>query len=295
MTDIAVARVAAAPRARRRAGSRSRRAWTYYVLAALFAAYVLFLYGPMICIYILSFQDVRGGLVFPMKGLSLHWFVDLFTQVRTGDVAGGFQRSISLALIVTVITVVISLMVGLAFRRGFFGDRIVFYLIIGSLVAPGYVLGIGVGLLFRFLGLATSHDTSGLGAHLSWTLPFGVLVVFAVLSRFNGAWEEAGRDLGATRWQTTRLIVIPILAPGLIAVALFSFTLSYDEFPRTLLTTGAANTLPLEIWSMTLNVTSPSLYALGTVTTIISFVIIAASIGTIALIQKRRAGRRPAH
>ena len=50
--------------------------------------YVLALYGPMICIYILSFQDVRGGLVFPMKGLSLHWFVDLFTQVRTGDVKG---------------------------------------------------------------------------------------------------------------------------------------------------------------------------------------------------------------
>ena len=69
----------------------------------------LALYGPMICIYILSFQDVRGGLVFPMKGLSLHWFVDLFTQVRTGDVKGSFDRSIKLAVIVTVITVVVSL------------------------------------------------------------------------------------------------------------------------------------------------------------------------------------------
>ena len=65
---------------------------------------MLALYGPMICIYILSFQDIRGGLVFPMKGHSLHWFVDLFTQVRTGDVKGSFDRSIKLAVLVTVIT-----------------------------------------------------------------------------------------------------------------------------------------------------------------------------------------------
>ena len=120
--------------------------------------YVLALYGPMICIYILSFQDVRGGLVFPMKGFSLHWFEDLFTQVRTGDVKGSFDRSIQLAVVVTVITVVVSFMAGLAFRRRFRGDSIVFYLMIGSLVAPGLVLGIGVGLL---LTLARARGVAG--------------------------------------------------------------------------------------------------------------------------------------
>ena len=186
-----------------------RRPWTFYVLAAVFALYVVALYGPMICIYILSFQDIRGGLVFPMKGHSLHWFVDLFTQVRTGDVKGSFDRSIKLAALVTVITVVVSFMAGLAFRRRFFGDTVVFYLMIGSLVAPGLVLGIGIGLLFQWLGIDASWYTSALGAQLSWTLPFGVLVMFAVMSRFNSAWEEAARDLGATRWQTIRLVVIP--------------------------------------------------------------------------------------
>ncbi len=58
------------------APSKGGRPWTFYVLAALFALYVIALYGPMFCIYILSFQDIRGGLVFPMKGHSLHWFVD---------------------------------------------------------------------------------------------------------------------------------------------------------------------------------------------------------------------------
>ena len=273
---------------RRRAGGRS---WTFYVLAALFVFYVLALYGPMICIYILSFQDVRGGLVFPMKGLSMHWFVDLFTQVRTGDVKGSFDRSFKLAVMVTILTVVVSFMSGLAFRKRFLGDTVVFYLMIGSLVAPGLVLGIGVGLLANYLGIQPSWYTTALGAQLSWTLPFGVLVMFAVMSRFNSAWEEAARDLGATPMQTIRLVVIPILAPGLIAVGLFGFTLSYDEFARTLQTAGSLNTLPLEIWSMTLNVTSPSLYALGTVTTIISFVIIGVSLGAIYLIQKRGAAR----
>jgi putative spermidine/putrescine transport system permease protein len=273
----------------------SRRPWTFYALAAVFTLYVAALYGPMICIYILSFQDIRGGLVFPMKGHSLHWFVDLFTQVRTGDVKGSFDRSIKLAGLVTVITLVVSLMAGLAFRRRFFGDTFVFYLMIGSLVAPGLVLGLGTGLLFQWVGITASWYTSALGAQLSWTLPFGVLVMFAVMSRFDGVWEEAARDLGATRWQTIRLVVIPVLAPGLVAVALFGFTLSYDEFARTLQTAGSLNTLPLEIWSMTLNVTSPSLYALGTVTTIVSFAIIGACIGAIVVINKRRGVRATTH
>jgi putative spermidine/putrescine transport system permease protein len=76
--------------------------------------------------------------------------------------------------------------------------------------------------------------------------------------------------------------------PGVIAIALFGFTLSYDEFARTLQTAGSSNTVPLEIWSMTQNVTSPSIYAFGTITTGISFLIIGVALGCIALIQRRR-------
>src|SRR5258708_6823776 len=117
----------------------------------------------------------------------------------------------------------------------------------------------------------------------------------AVLPRCDGSWEGAARVLGDSRGQTIRLVVIPVLAPGLVADALFGFTLSYDEFARTLQTAGSLNTLPLEIWSMTLNVTSPSLYALGTVTTVVSFVIIGVSIGAIILINKRRGVRAGSH
>jgi putative spermidine/putrescine transport system permease protein len=228
-----------------------------------------------------------------MRGASLHWFHALFAQERTGDFAGAFSRSILLAVLVLAVTVVLSVLAGMAFRRRFPGSTFVFYLAIASLIMPGILVGLGIGLTFQLFEIQTSWFTSALGAQLTWTLPFGLLIMFAVLSRFNRAFEEAGRDLGASNWQIFWMVVVPILLPGIIGVALFGFTLSYDEFPRTLLTAGAQNTLPMEIWGMTTNVTSPALYALGTVTTLVSFAAITLALGSIALIQRRRA-RRPA-
>ena len=113
--------------------------------------------------------------------------------------------------------------------------------------------------------------------------------LLCVIPRARWDVDQAARDLVASAAQRIWMVVLPILAPGLVAVALFGFTLSYDEFARTLQTAGPLNTLPLEIWSMTLNVTSPSLYALGTVSTVVSFLIIGLSLGSIVLIQKQRA------
>lgn len=273
-------------RAARRADA-DRRPWTFYVLMAVFAGYVLFLYSPMLCMYVLSFQGPQGALSFPMRGVSLYWFHQLW-EGSTGDIAGAVQRSIPLALIVTLATVVFSVAAGLGFRKQVKGSSAIFYAVIIALTAPGYILGIGIGLMFNLFGWPTNWYSSALGSQLSWTLPFGVLITFAVFGRFNPAYEEAARDLGATPAQTLRMVVLPILLPGIIAIALFGFTLSYDEFARTLQTTGPSNTVPIEIWSMTQNVTSPSIYALGTVTTGISFLIIGLALGAIALIQHRR-------
>ena len=275
--------------------SYGKRPWTFYVLAALFTAFVIFLYAPMFVIYILSFQGPTGGLVFPMRGFSFTWFEALFGQARTGDVGGAFSRSLPLALIVLVLTVLISVTAGFAFRKRFRGSAFIFYTAIASLIVPGLVLSIGILVTFRFPGsplqFPVSWYTSGLGAHLSWTLPFGLLIMFAILGRLSPSYEEAAYDLGASKWQALRSVVIPIVFPGMIAVALFGFTLSYDEFPRSWLTVGSKNTLPIEIWTMTTNVTSPALYALGTVTTIISFFAIALALGSIAYIQRKRSRR----
>ncbi len=173
-----------------------KRPWTFYMLAAFFALFVIFLYGPMSTIFILSFQGPTGGLTFPLRGFSTHWFSALFGQARTGDIGGSFARSLPLALIVLVITVVASVMAGMAFRHRFFGATPIFYMAVASLIVPGLVLSIGILVAFQFLGLPTRWYSSALGAHLSWTLPFGLLIMFAVLNRLDPAYEEAARDLG---------------------------------------------------------------------------------------------------
>jgi len=267
------------------------RPWTFYALAAFFILFVLFLYGPMLVIYILSFQGPNGGLTFPLQGVSLHWFNALLTQERTGDIAGAFRRSIGLAALVTVLTVLFSVMAGLAFRRRFAGAGLVFYMAIASLIMPGLFVSLGIGLVFQMLDLSSTWYGSALGAQLTWTLPYGLLIMFAVLGRFDRAYEEAASDLGASNWQRLRHVTLPIVLPGIIGVALFGFTLSYDEFPRTVLTSGSSNTLPLEIWAMTTDVTSPALFAVGTVTTVISFIVIGLALGSIALIERRRIRR----
>ena len=175
---------------------KSRRPWTFYVLATVFTLFVLFLYGPMACIYILSFQGPNGGLTFPLNGVSTHWFGALFHQERTGDIAGALSRSIGLAIIVMALTVIFSLAAGLAFRRRFIGATFIFYVAVASLIVPGLVLSVGIGLIFQMLGIPPRWYSSALGAHLSWTLPFGLLIMFAVFSRLSPSYEEAARDLG---------------------------------------------------------------------------------------------------
>lgn len=272
--------------------SNAKRGPAFYFLAAFFTLFVIFLYGPMLIIFLLSFQGSTGGLTFPLRGISTHWFNDLWTSSRYGDLGGAFRRSLVLGCLSMLITAIVCLFAGLAFRRRFWGSGPIFYLAIGSLVVPGILLGLGISQFFQLLGFRLNWWLSGLGAHLSWTLPFGLLIMFAVLNRFDASWEEAARDAGARSWQVLAYVTVPILFPGLIAVALFGFTLSYDEMPRSLLTVGGKNTLPIEISNMTTNVTTPALYAIGTLTSVVSFVVIALAFLAIAVIQNRRARAR---
>ena len=269
-------------------GLKTGRSPGYYVMAVLFALFVLFLYGPIIAIMVLSFQGPDGGLTFPMNGVSVHWFGDLFKEQRVGDFKGSFLRSLSLALTVMVLTVIISLAAGLAYRKNFRFSGAIFYVTVASLIVPSILITLGIGLMFDRMGLENKWYTSGMGAHLTWTLPFGLLIMFAIFNRFDKSYEEAARDLGASSWQVLRYVIIPIIGPSLVGVGLFGFTLSFDEFARSLLSVGTKNTLPLEIFGMTTTVTTPTLYALGTLTTAVSFMIIGLSFAIIVGLERRR-------
>ena len=271
-------------------GEKVRRAPGFIPRTIFFWLFMLFLYGPIAVIAILSFQGPQGGLTFPMTGFSLHWFKDVIDPTYIGDFRWPFGRSVILALIVMALTVLVSFLAGLAYRKGFRGGTVLFYLVITCLVAPSFLVSLGIGLGFANLEMQTQWWSGGLGAHLSWTIPIGVLIMLAVFARFDRSLEEAARDLGATEWQNLRNVVIPIMAPGMIAVGLFGFTLSYDEFPRTSLVTGTANTLPVEMVAVTGTAATPSLYAVGTMTTVFSLAVIIISFVAIYFVQARRSG-----
>jgi putative spermidine/putrescine transport system permease protein len=288
---------------------RESRGAAFYWLAALFGLFVVFLYGPMITIILLSFQGPEGGLTFPMNGVSLHWFGKLWEGLGVVDIWASFRRSLKLGLVVMVLTVVLSLSAGLAFRKRFFGANALFYVVVASLIVPSIVVSLGIALEFRLiddavkgaaeaLGWTSVADsyatamglyTSGLGAQLTWTLPFGLLIMFAIFNRFDRRYEEAARDLGATPWQSFAHVVLPIIGPSVIGIGLFGFTLSWDEVARSSQAIGDLNTLPLELRGLTTTVTNPEIYALGTVTTGVSFAVIFTALGLIVALRRRQA------
>jgi putative spermidine/putrescine transport system permease protein len=273
--------------------SRDKRPAGFWLLAAFFALFVLFMYGPMLVIVVLSFQGPEGGLTFPLRGVSLHWFYKLAEGLGVVDIGAALRRSLGLGLVVMLFTVVLSVLAGLAFRKKLAGGNTLFFVVVASLIMPSIIVSLGIGLEFRLVdtgikkaleifgmqgaleGYATSLGlfTSALGAHLTWTLPFGLLIMFAVFNRFNPAYEEAARDLGATPWQGFSHVVLPLIAPAVVGIGMFGFTLSWDEIARTSQAIGDVNTLPLELQGLTTTVTTPSIYALGTVTTLVSFIV----------------------
>jgi len=287
---------------------KEKHAPGFWLLAIFFAAYVLFLYGPMLVIVVLSFQGPEGGLTFPMRGWSLHWFQKLAEGLGSVDIGAALWRSLGLGLTVMALTVVFSVLAGLAFRKKLTGGSVLFFVVVASLIMPSIIVSLGIGLEFRLLdtgvkkvleawgmqatldnyGTALGIYTSALGAHLTWTLPFGLLIMFAIFNRFNPAYEEAARDLGATPWQSFRHVVLPLIAPSVVGIGMFGFTLSWDEIARTSQAIGDANSLPLELQGLTTTVTTPSIYALGTVTMVVSFIVMGLAVSLAWLLAKRQ-------
>ena len=252
-----------------------RRPWTFYLLAALFGAYLLFLYGPMAVIAVLSFQGPTGGLTFPMTGVSLDWFYDIFRPGMMANIPVSFSRSLALAAVVSISTVVMSVAAGLAFRKDFRGAGAVFYLAVASLVMPSLLVGFGIGLGFQFIGIEPSLFTSALAAQLTWTLPFGMFLMFAVINRFNRSWEEAATDLGANAWQRFRYVTLPMLRPAIVVVSVLNALYALRVFDIVFaLTNGgpgyATETIATDIFKSF----SEGQYGLGTAVSTILFIIL---------------------
>ncbi|SCM66374.1 ABC transporter permease [Donghicola eburneus] len=248
-------------------------------LAAYTAIFLLFLYGPMIVLAILSFQSIDGGPQFPIRDWSIYWYEHLLGLAETSRVSqlpvgDSLLRSIALAFMTTVVSTTLGVMSAEAFRTRFKGSGPAFYLIIFGMMVPGVLVGLGMALLSNTLGIARAWWGTSFVLHVVYTYPFAFLVMLAIFNRFDRTVEEASLSLGVSPTQTFRRVTFPIIFPGVLSAMLFSFTLSYDEFARTLFTAGRDLTLPLAIYGTFSVEFYPNIFAFGVLTTLFSFTLL---------------------
>jgi putative spermidine/putrescine transport system permease protein len=268
-------------------GWRTRQRIVKIALGALTLGFLAYQWLPILTMALLSFTGPDGGTTFPMRGVSLHWYRELLRVQSVDDFKPPMLRSLALALACSLTTAVFALGAAQAMRARFRGSGAFFYLVLLGVMAPGLLVGFGVALLTRFLGIPLAWYSTTFAVHIVWTLPFGFLTMLAVFNRFDRRLEEAGLTLGASRVTTFRRITLPLVLPGVIGSALFGFTLSFDEFARSIFSTGSEQTLPLVIYAQFDRQLQPTLYALGTLTTIVSLLAVGSAI-TLLLRHGRR-------
>lgn len=247
-------------------------------LAVYVAAFILFLYGPFVVLTIISFQQgPEGGPQFPIIEWSTYWYRHIFGLTPPSRIAPlpfgeALFRSLTLALMTMVTSTVLGVMAAQAFRRKFRGASVVFYLIVLGMIVPGVLTGLGTSLLANnFFGIERHWYTTAFVTHVAYTFPFAFLVMLAILNRFDDSVEEAAWSLGVSPIKTFRKVTFPLIFPGVLSAMLFAFTLSLDEFPRTLFASGRDQTLPLAIYGTFAVEIHPNIFAFGVLTTLFSF------------------------
>lgn len=260
------------------------------------AIFMAFLYAPFLVLAILSFQaGPEGGPQFPILHWSLYWYRHIFgltppSRVAPLPIGDALIRSLALAFATMVTSTVLGTLTAQAFRQRFKGSTVIFYLVVLGMMVPGVLVGLGMALVSTNLGIPRSWWGTTFLVHVVYTFPFAFLVMLAIFNRFDRSVEEAAWALGVPPARTFRKITFPLIFPGILSAMLFAFTLSYDEFPRTLFAAGADLTLPLAIYGTFSVEIHPNLFAFGVLTTLFSFAILAVY-GTLMSLSVRRARR----
>ncbi len=278
---------------------KRRRDWTKVGLAAYFVLFLFFLYIPMILMAILSFQGSTGQLTFPFRGpFGLDWWKTLFDpnvfNTISDDVSASGRQSLWLSLVAGGIVAVLGFSLSMAFRRRwrFKSDLVAFYVIMLALMTPAFLVGLGNQLLWKFIGQTPNLWETALGANVIWGIPFSFLVMLAVWNRYDRHIEEAARDLGAGAVTTFREVTLPLVWTGIFGSFLFGFTLTWNDFDRTILLQNGYEAQPLPIligtWPSSRPIL-PNLYALGAGTTAVSLFLIVVVLLAVTLRVRFRA------
>ncbi len=240
-----------------------RKKVVHWLIVAWSAAIVVVIYLPIICVALASFSKQRY-FRFPVAAFDSKWYDKAFTSLTVRDLVG---TSLTIAAVVSAVAVVLAFFGALAFARFDWKGRTVFQrIVLLPIFFPQAVLGLALLIWFSTVGVIPDWRTAVL-AHLVWITPIATLVISIQAYSFDPALEEAAYDLGATRWQTLREVTLPVLWPGVVSGALFAFLLSWGNFPLSLFTTGADQTVPEWLYAKMVSGYTPLVPTLGALTT----------------------------
>ncbi len=235
---------------------RSRISWLHVYVTLL----LLFLFAPLVLVVLFSFNKT-ASLTFPFHPFSLRWYRDV---VSSSDLESSTLNSLRVAGTTAAVVVIVGTLAAVGMTRfRFRGKGVLQALFITPAALPGLFIGIALVTFFVQLGVQLSLWTVTVG-HVLYTLPYFYLVANARFARFDPLLEESARDLGAGPWSAFRRVVLPLVAPALIAGAMIVVALSWDEVLITFFTIGNQSTLPLLIFSKTRHSVDPSVNAIST-------------------------------
>jgi len=246
----------------------------------------LFLFTPILVVILFSFNSIKSLTNF--EGFSLEWY-KTFLQDPT------LRESLFTSLEIAFLTMLAATAIGTALAIGLVRSRARWapganILMLVPLVVPEIITGISALLIFSQLGIALSFWTIVI-AHITFSISYVTIVVRARMAAITLEVEEAAMDLGATRWQAVRMVLVPALWPSVVAAGLLTFAFSFDDFVLSFFTTGEdLQPLPVRIWSAIRFGVTPTINAIGTLMMVISLTAIALAVLLPRLFGRRESG-----
>ena len=233
--------------------------------------YLLFLYGPILLLPIFAFNDGRV-VAFPLKGFTLQWFREMLADQNLRIAA---KNSLIIALSVATLSTILGIFAARAsVRYNFPGKAPIMGMIMLPLVLPEMIVAMALLVVLLSLGVQLSLFTVIVGQVLI-TTPFAVAILSSAFQSLDRSLEEAAMDLDETSWSTFRLIILPLVMPGIMASFLICFTISFDEFIISNFLGSGKPILSVYIFGQfRFPAKVPSMLALGTVLVMFSIILL---------------------
>ena len=248
--------------------------------------FFVFMFAPIVIVALFSFNSTKSLQRF--EGFSLEWYRRFFEDESLRE---SLVASIQIATVTMLAATALGTMLAFALvraRSGWAGSANVLMLI--PLVTPEIVAAVSALVLFTQVGWQLSLETV-MVAHITFSISYVTVVVRARLAALNPEIEQAALDLGATRWGTLRLVTLPELWPAIVAAALLTFALSFDDFVLSFFTTGESpQPLPVRIYSAIRFGVTPTINAIGTLMLTVSALLIALAVALPRLVGRRESG-----